>query len=585
MKHLCLSLLGLGLWIGSASVLAGCATEQNDGLGGGGGSGTTTSVATTTSEATSTATASSTGSGLPCGQDCSTIDVPVCFEPSCNLTTHTCEIKPSADGAPCDDGLFCTDDDVCMDGACQGGPPHDCGDEGDECNGLACDEDEMDCVPHPKPNGTSCTSTTPCEDNAICQNGTCLGAPKDCSAVADDCNTAVCDPAQGGLCVTTPFNDGGGCSGGDQCFENKTCNAGACEGGTPIDCSGFAFGCFAAACDPVQGCISVPLASGDSCVPQGDECHAGTCDTFGDCVATATPGNDGVECFGGDICKENKTCLAGNCVGGTEMDCSFLDFGCEEGYCNPSFGFCDTKPIAVGGTCPEATDDCHVGICDAFGSCNPMPANDGASCDDGSTCTVNDTCSAGTCSGTSVGGGTIYWSEDFSDNSAGWTLGTEWQIGSATASDGTEEGGTFPDPDLDHTATADNGVAGVVIGGHPTKVNHGLYYLTSPVVDTSTIPGPLYVSFWRWLGSDYPPYMTDDIEVFDGTTWVTVWSNDTFDTTIADSAWNQQGYDIAAYKNPLFQVRFGFEIGDASGVYTVGSWNIDDVVLSSSPCN
>jgi hypothetical protein len=43
--------------------------------------------------------------------------------------------------------------------------------------------------------------------------------------------------------------------------------------------------------------------------------------------------------------------------------------------------------------------------------------------------------------------------EDFSDNSARWVLGIEWQIGPATASSGQEYGN--PDPDYDHTDTND----------------------------------------------------------------------------------------------------------------------------------
>ncbi|WP_196811806.1 S8 family peptidase, partial [Dolichospermum circinale] len=82
-------------------------------------------------------------------------------------------------------------------------------------------------------------------------------------------------------------------------------------------------------------------------------------------------------------------------------------------------------------------------------------------------------------------GFTTYFSDDFANNSKGWTLGTEWQIGAATASTGHVYGN--PDPGTDNTPTADNGVAGVVIGGNAsTAALHDFYYLTSPVINTST---------------------------------------------------------------------------------------------------
>ena len=574
------------LWVGFAlaCVGVGCASEPGQIAGGAGGSGVAVTGPTTAST-TSTTIASSTGTGLPCGQDCSTIEVPVCFEATCNAQTHACEIHASSDETPCEDGLFCTVDDACSDGVCQPGKAFDCGADIDECNGLTCDEEEHGCLPHPLVNGVSCTTTAPCEDNAICQNGHCLGAPKDCSTASDECNPAVCDPNQGGLCVPMVGNDGGSCTSGDLCMENKTCSAGQCVGGTPIDCSFETFGCFVGVCDPSTGfCNSAPVPPGGGCIPSGDECHEGACDTGGNCIASSTPGNDGVSCQGTDVCKFGTTCSAGQCVGGQPVDCSFADFGCFTGVCDPTFGFCDSVPIGVGESCPEATDACHQGICDVSGACVGSPANDGGGCDDGSVCTVNDTCSAGTCSGIIVGAGTVYFSEDFSDNSAGWTLDSEWQIGPAMASDGTQGGGTFPDPALDNTATADNGVAGVAIGGHAVQSVHPFYYLTSPVYDVSTIPGPLFVDYRRWLNSDYPPYMSDDVEVFDGTSWVTVWSNAAFDQVIAEDSWTQQSAEITAYKNAGFRVRFGFAIG-SSGVYKVGSWNIDDVAISSAPCN
>ncbi|HTV21819.1 MAG TPA: choice-of-anchor L domain-containing protein [Polyangiaceae bacterium] len=60
--------------------------------------------------------------------------------------------------------------------------------------------------------------------------------------------------------------------------------------------------------------------------------------------------------------------------------------------------------------------------------------------------------------------GYTIFSEPFADNSKGWALGTNWAIGSATASTGHGTGNA--DPSTDTTAGNNNGIAGTVIGGN-----------------------------------------------------------------------------------------------------------------------
>ncbi|MEH1948251.1 MAG: DUF4347 domain-containing protein [Nostoc sp.] len=165
------------------------------------------------------------------------------------------------------------------------------------------------------------------------------------------------------------------------------------------------------------------------------------------------------------------------------------------------------------------------------------------------------------------------FSETFANNNAGWTLGSEWQIGSATASSGQNYGN--PDPASDNIASSDNGVAGVVIGGNAsTAALHGYYYITSPVINTDGT-GKLSFDYYRWLNSDYTPFMQNTVEVFDGTSWVPLW---TTSGPITDNAWTKQSFDITAYNSSATQVRFGFQIGSTE-VYTVSSWNLDDVKI------
>ena len=186
-------------------------------------------------------------------------------------------------------------------------------------------------------------------------------------------------------------------------------------------------------------------------------------------------------------------------------------------------------------------------------------------------------CTAGTC-----GGGTgpvIYFADDFKDNSKGWTLGPEWEIGPAEAS---VPGVGNPDPAMDHTPTPDNGIAGVVIGGNAATNLHEYYWLESPGFDTSAADGPVILGFYRWLNSDYDPYMHNKVEVWNGSQWINLWTTGG-PPGVMDAEWTFQEFDLTNYKNPSMRVRFGFDI-NSGGVFTIGSWNIDDVLVASAAC-
>lgn len=199
------------------------------------------------------------------------------------------------------------------------------------------------------------------------------------------------------------------------------------------------------------------------------------------------------------------------------------------------------------------------------------------------------TCDDGTQNGDETGldcGGSCapccgeYFSEDFSSNAQGWTLGPEWQIGAATPSSG---GVGNPDPAEDHTPTSDDGVAGVVIGGNASTSTHGFYYLTSPVIDAASAPGPITLSYHRWLNSDYTPYMQNRVEVWNGASWVVVWQSGS-SPAIRDQVWTLREHDLTPYKSAGMRVRFGFNVGSA-GVFSVSSWNLDDVSVHDGACS
>ncbi|MEJ7729745.1 MAG: hypothetical protein WKG00_11050 [Polyangiaceae bacterium] len=493
-----------------------------EGGGGGGGEGATGGAVSSTGQGGE-------GNAGPCGQDCSAIQAPDCYEAVCNTGEYpgpvgVCTVVPSS-GTACDDGLFCTVSDTCSDGVCSGGPQNTCGLELEQCTTITCDETLQACSNAPAADGVACLDDDPCMVNAKCQNGLCVGAPKDCTfSPLSACNAVACNPVSG-QCEGTPdpAKDGNSCASGDLCTTGETCSNGACVGGAPKNCSNLSVGCQNGVCDPANGfCVAQPLMQGDACLDGNDECNVGVCDGGGTCQPVPTPG----------------------------------------------------------AACGSATDACNNGICSAAGFCQPVAANNGAACSDGNSCTTGETCSAGACTGGQVGQYVSYFSDSFASNAAGWVFDTDWQIGPAAAS----SGGTLgPDPAMDHTPTADNGVAGVLIGGITLQVVHPFYYITSPVIDVSAAPGQVYLEFWRWLNSDYTPYMQNTVDVWNGVAWVNIWSSGP-SPAIQDTAWTKFTYDLTAHKNAGMKVRFGYTVLQ-SGVYAVSSWNIDDFVVANQSCN
>jgi len=173
--------------------------------------------------------------------------------------------------------------------------------------------------------------------------------------------------------------------------------------------------------------------------------------------------------------------------------------------------------------------------------------------------------------------------DDFSSNT-GWTLGTNWQIGSTSVSVGHNAGN--PDPALDHTATADNGVLGALLGGNigfPDGL-HDFYYATSPTYNLANVTG-VNLSFWRWLNSDYDPFMTSQVEVFDGAAWQVIYTNCCIGGAgyVADSAWNLQSFNVAAFadNNASFAVRFSYDV-TRMNVFTISGWNVDDLEITGT---
>jgi hypothetical protein len=296
----------------------------------------------------------------------------------------------------------------------------------------------------------------------------------------------------------------------------------------------------------------------------------------------SVPANEGGLCDDGLFCTINDHCQNALCVAGGPNPCA-PPGGCYIASCDEANNTCTSVPGNNGAACDDF-NTCTKNTTCANGACiNGAPDNDGSMCDDGSTCTSATTCSAGVCGGGV--GPQVYFADDFHDNSKGWLLGPEWQIGPAAAS---QNGVMGADPATDHSASADNGVAGVVIGGNEDpSVLHPYYYLESTAFNTAGAAGSVIFGYQRWLNSDYDPYMHNRVEVYNGTQWIVLWQTGSA-PGISDSppqglGWTYQEFDVTNYKNAAMKVRFGFDIG-SGGVFTIGSWNVDDVLVASAGC-
>ncbi len=367
-------------------------------------------------------------------------------------------------------------------------------------------------------------------------------------------------------------------------------------------------------------------------------CLALTCVTDGDCVDDV-PGTDGAcagtcgfvvtdqvceaaaDCDDGDLCTLDD-CVSNVCDHVPAEDCCYEDGDCDDGNpctadacdlenspapvcvapwveeCCLTNGDCFDGEICTVDTCPGEGETCTYpeieSCCLSDADCvdddicteDTCIANtchndeiccvDDLDCDDGDDLCTDDACVEGYCENTFTGaqGCCIepVFRDDFS-SLTGWTLDQNWEIGPTAAGPSPEYGN--PNPDFDHTASGDNIVLGVFVGGiEPGDTVYGPFYATSPVVDLSGTTAP-HVSMWRWLNSDYTPWMVNTIDAFDGAVWQNLWITGA-SPGIEDDAWVHMDFDVTAHKSPTFQLRIGYEVlSTAAFAYT--GWNVDDV--------
>jgi hypothetical protein len=346
-------LLGL-MTLAGAAFAAACATSvtpASTGSGLGGDDTSTTdasSSSSTTGDGGGTASAtSSTGPG-PCttAADCAA------FTDACNdgaCINGTCDQLPKNELGACDDGLECTQNDACQAGACLGGTQKFCP-SSSSCMIGTCDAATDACIEVPGNDGASCVDNDPCTLTGVCGNGACQpGTPTDCSFLDGVCSVGKCDPQLG--CVASPVNNGTPCNDNLYCTVNDTCNAGMCTG-VPNTCAAPGDVCMIGSCnEAMDTCVAVPGNNGGACndnnlCTTGETCSNGVC-------GGGLPGNNGMACDDGNGCTGGTTCTNGNCGNPTSqiLACVDNDMCCPAGcvvdndcaVCHPiGFDMCPT---------------------------------------------------------------------------------------------------------------------------------------------------------------------------------------------------------------------------------------------------
>lgn len=204
----------------------------------------------------------------------------------------------------------------------------------------------------------------------------------------------------------------------------------------------------------------------------------------------------------------------------------------------------------------------------------------------GFTVTDPDNAPSASYSALAATGITILYQDDFSTNQ-GWSgMGgsAEWTIGVAAGGAGSDSYGG-PDPAVDHSPSTDNRVLGNdLTSGSGGDYSAGLtttYWATSPVINCSGAAG-VTLKYFRWLGLEQSAYDHGYLQVFNGSSWITLFTNS---VTIDESVWNEQLYDVSTYadNNPNFRIRFG--LGTTDGSWQYCGWNIDDILVSSAECS
>jgi len=236
-------------------------------------------------------------------------------------------------------GGYCNGGVNCVEGICDYGTSPNCND-GIGCTDDSCNEGTDSC--------DHVVNNVNCDDNVFCNGAETCHATLDCQAGSDPCPGQSCDEV-GGSCVECLVDadcdiDGLACS--EDFCDQVTYSCGllgytcTCPLGTDEECEDGLY------CNGEETCVA-----GD-CVVGSDPCPGQMCNDVTDTC---------VDCLGDGDCVDGVSCTDDTCVGGN---------------CNNA---------ANDANCPDDGDDCNgINTCDILSDCQPGTPMD---CDDGVGCT------------------------------------------------------------------------------------------------------------------------------------------------------------------------------------------------------
>ena len=175
---------------------------------------------------------------------------------------------------------------------------------------------------------------------------------------------------------------------------------------------------------------------------------------------------------------------------------------------------------------------------------------------------------------TIVAGQAVLYSADMSVDPR-WTFdaGTgqyKWEYGVPAGIGG--------DPTSGHTG--DNVVGYDLNGSYPPSMTTTEYAAT-PAFSTIGYTD-VTLEFWVWLNIEDSKYDHANIQVWNGSSWITIW-NHSGDTVVTRNGFGYRRYFLPASVSNQPQVKIRWGMGPTDNAVCLCGWNIDDVLVTGTP--
>lgn len=296
-----------------------------------------------------------------------------------------------------------------------------------------------------------------------------------------------------------------------------------------------------------------------------DECEPGG---VLDCNANGVPDLCDIDAGLAADCNRNETPDSCDIASGASIDCNVngVPDECEPGGasdCNAN-GVVDLCEVFAGAPdCDgNGTPDACEPDCNGNGQPDPCEVLAGLAAD---------------CNGNGLPDACDYQTVIYAfalDADPGWQRDADWAFGQPTG------GGTSTRRDPTSGFTGPNVFGYNLNGSYAPSINTPRRLTTGPL-------NLLYrhgasLRFARWLGVQNGPGDRAAIQIStdDGATWHSVYDNY---TTVNESAWSLQTYDIAAIADNQPRVRVRWTLGPTNATQQYQGWNIDDIQIVAQP--